>query len=460
MSVGTDSLPAGGAAPCPCRRGDAAAEAARQRPLLERAARGDREAFERLYLMQVDGVYRYLLAWTGERAAARDLTEQVFRAALAWLPVVAGEAGAAPAGSAGAGAPQAGGAGAGARQAGAGAPHADADFGAWLVALARDAVTQRRKAGWMAGPERAGDGRPPPADALEAAARLGDPEREVVVLRLLLGHSLAHTAELSGYSVRAVTELQLAACLAIRELTVEPYGGGPAPADGPAAPAALAAPRGQRAADFQRRLEHWDVDLTGDDPELADALAIASSLRRAAPSQIVAPDRRFVLRLLEALASQHAEASGGALPARLRRALAALRVEIVRRPRPFAATAVAAAAILAILTLQAFGSPRPPACGGGRPCPTSTTAPVAAPASATAVPLTSVRGTTTTTSLPGPPSTTAAAPVPTAPPPTSPPSTAPRTTRPPRTTTSRQPTTTATTTSTTTTTTVAPTPST
>jgi DNA-directed RNA polymerase specialized sigma24 family protein len=452
MSVGTDSPPAAGAAPCPCRRGDPAAEAAHQRSLLERAARGDREAFERLYLMQVDGVYRYLLAWTGERAAAKDLTEQVFRAALAWLPVVAG-----------AGDPPAGAAEARAAAAAAGAPHADADFGAWLIALARDAVAQRREAGWMAGPERPADGRPPPADALEAAARLGDPEREVVVLRLLLGHSLAHTAELSGYSVRAVTELQLAACLAIREVTVEPDG--PAPAEGAAAPGATAAPRamvaprGQRAADFQRRLEHWDVDLTGDDPELADAMAVAASLRRAAPSQIVAPDRRFVLRLLDALAGQQAQASGGgALRARLRRALAALRVEIVRRPRPFAATAVATAAILAILTLQAFGSPHPPACGGGRPCPTTTTASVAAPASATAVPLTSVRE-TTTTRLPGPPSTTAA-PAPTAPPVTSPPSTAPRTTRPPRTTTSRRPTTTATTASTTTTTTVASTTST
>jgi hypothetical protein len=40
----------------------------------------------------------------------------------------------------------------------------------------------------------------------------------VVVLRLLLGHSLAHTANLSGYSQRAVMELQLAACLSIQKL--------------------------------------------------------------------------------------------------------------------------------------------------------------------------------------------------------------------------------------------------
>jgi len=434
MSVETDSPPDAGAAPCPCRRGDVAAEVARQGPLLERAARGDREAFARLYLTQVDGVYRYLLAWTGDRAAAKELTEQVFRAALAWLPVTAG-------GEAGAGAPQAG-----------AAPQADADVGAWLVALARDAVTQRREAGWMAGPEERTDGQPAPTDALEAAARLGDPEREVVVLRLLLGHSLAHTAQLSGYSRRAVTELQLAACLAIRELTAEP--GGPAPA-ALATTAGSAAP-GQRAAEFERRLEHWDVDLTGDDPEMADALAIASSLRLAAPSQVVAPDRRFVLRLLAALESEHREASGGGALRSARRALASLGVEMARRPRPFAATAVAAAAILVILTLQAFGSPRPPACGG-RPCPTTTT-PVAAPASATAVPLTSIRQATSTTSLPS--TTTLAAPLSTAPPATSPASTAPRTTRPPRTTTTRQPTTTAATTTSTTTTTTVPTTST
>lgn len=434
MSVETDSPPDAGAAACPCRRGDAAAEVARQRPLLERAARGDREAFARLYLTQVDGVYRYLLAWTGAQAAAKELTEQVFRAALAWLPIAAGgEAAALQAGAAG-------------------APQADVDVGAWLVALARDAVTQRREAGWMAGPEVRADGQPPPTDALEAAARLGDPEREVVVLRLLLGHSLAHTAELSGYSRRAVMELQLAACLAIRELTVEP--GEPAPPSDLATVGSMAP--GQRAAEFERRLERWDVDLTGDDPGLADALAIASSLRLAAPSQVLAPDRRFVLRLRTALASEHPEASGGGARRSARGAWASLRAEMARRPRPFAATAVAAAAILVILTLQAFGSPKPPACAGG-PCPTTTTAAAAAPASATAAPLTSIRQATTTTSLPGLPTTTAlAAPVSTAAPATSPASTAPRTTRPPRTTTTRQPTTTATTTSTTTTTTTLP----
>jgi DNA-directed RNA polymerase specialized sigma24 family protein len=452
MSVETDRAAAASAAACPCHRGaDPAAEVARLRPLLERATRGDREAFARLFLTQVDGVSRYLLAWTGDQAAAKDLTGQVFRAAQAWLPVTAGG--------------------------GTGVPHAEAidagDIGAWLVALARDAVAQRRQAGWV--PEGSGRGGPgdpegvprrdgrqggapvergpeeAPADPLAAVTLLGDPEREVVVLRLLLGHSVAHAAQLSGYSQRAVTELQLAACLAIRRLMGPPRGDGPTE---PAPPAAVAdpGPPGQRAAEFQRRLERWDLDLVADDPELADALAVAAALRQAAPSLVVAPDRGFVLGLREALASDRPQAAGDGPLRRARLAWAALRVEVARRPRPFAATAVAAAAILVIFALQAFGSPRPPACGG-RPCP-PTSIPAAAPASATAAPLTSLRQATTTT---GPPPTTAPAAVSTAPPATSPPSTAPRTTRPPRTTTTRRPTTTAATTTSTTTATTGPT---
>ncbi|HEU4396456.1 MAG TPA: hypothetical protein VFU54_01305 [Actinomycetota bacterium] len=450
MGVETDRPRAAGAVACPCRHGDIAAAVAGQRPLLERAARGDREAFARLYLTQVDGVYRYLLAWTGDQEAAKELTEQVFRAALAWLPVTAGEAQ---------------------------APHAGSgDVGTWLVAMARDAVAQRRQAGWMAGPEGSGEprggapvdrssgsggapegrthGQPPPADALEAVALLGDPEREVVVLRLLLGHSLAHTVQLSGYSQRAVVELQLAACLAIRKLTVGPGPAAPAPPADLATPAGSAAP-GERAAELERRLERWDVDLTGDDPELADALAVASSLRLAAPSHVVAAERSFVMRLRSELASERPEAAGGGALRAVRWAFASFRAEVVRRPRPWAATSVAATAILVILALQAFGSPRPPPCGG-RPCP-PTTVQAAAPASATAAPLTSIRQGTTSTSLP--PTTALAAPISTAPPPTTPASTAPRTTRPPRTTTTTRPTTTtaATTTTSATTATTAPT---
>jgi RNA polymerase sigma-70 factor (ECF subfamily) len=220
---------------CPCRHGDVPAEMAGQRPLLERAAAGDREAFARLYDDQVEGVFRYLLAWTGDRSAARDMTAQVFKGAMAWLPVTAGGEG---------------------------------EAGAWLVAMAHDAVLQARGSGWIPGP---GDGQAAPRDVVGAVALLGDPEREVVVLRLLLGHSLAHTAHLSGYSQRAVTELQLAACLTISDLTSRVAPGGPGAAGPAEAPPA--------ADEFERRLGRWEVDLTGGDARLADPLAVAASLR-------------------------------------------------------------------------------------------------------------------------------------------------------------------------------------
>jgi DNA-directed RNA polymerase specialized sigma24 family protein len=236
-----------------------------QRPLLERAAAGDREAFALLYDDQVEAVYGYLLAWTGNPAEAASLTRQVFHTALAWLPSTT---------------------------------RTEVEAGAWLIAMARDAVAQRGGAARVAGSPRvagaAGVGGPAgptgtpgaAAGAVAAVARLGDPEREVVVLRLLLGHSLAHTAHLSGYSQRAVMELQLAACLSIQKLTDGTH-------------AALPAPEAQTssAEEFERRLGPWDADPTGSDPALAAALTIAGSLRQATPGSMASPDPDLVDQL-------------------------------------------------------------------------------------------------------------------------------------------------------------------
>ncbi len=148
------------------------AELAGQRPLLERAATGDREAFAQLYDTQVDGVYRYLLAWSGDPTEAARLTAEVFAGAFGWLTVTNA---------------------------------AEGEAAAWLTAMARDAVVQRPGPGATPGT----------ADPVAAVAQLSDPKREVVVLRLLCGHSLDHTAHLSGFTRRAVQELQLAACRSI-----------------------------------------------------------------------------------------------------------------------------------------------------------------------------------------------------------------------------------------------------
>jgi DNA-directed RNA polymerase specialized sigma24 family protein len=402
-----DRLPVAQTAACPCRHGDVPAEIAGQRPLLERAAAGDREAFGRLYDAQVEGVYRYLLAWTGDRAEAAELTGQVFRQALTWLPVTAGGEG---------------------------------EAGAWLVAMARDAVAQRRGSGWIAGPAdpggAAGAGPARPRDAVAALAMLGDPEREVVVLRLLLGHSLAHTAHLSGYSRRAVLELQLAACLAIWDLT-----GG----------ARSASPAGRRPAvpaeDFERRLGRWEIDLTGGDPALADALAVAGSLRRAIPGYVVAPEDAFVRRLraelLAAPAPPPPPGPGG--PGPQPGGGSARRPAEARRPgrgwlsrHPWLATSVATTGIVAVLALQAFGDPAPPSGCGGRPCPPPTTV-AAAAGGGLATPLSTVNRSSTTTSTAAP---TTAATVPQASTATAAPTTRPATTAAPPTTGRPRPTTT------------------
>jgi DNA-directed RNA polymerase specialized sigma24 family protein len=389
---------------CPCRHGDVPAETAGQRPLLERAAAGDREAFALLYDDQVEAVYRYLLAWTGNPAEAASLTRQVFHTALAWLPSTTTR---------------------------------EVEAGAWLIAMARDAVAQRggtaRGAGevGVAGPTGALGAA---AGAVAAVARLGDPEREVVVLRLLLGHSLAHTAHLTGYSQRAVMELQLAACLSVGELT------------GGTLVAPPAAPEAQRSSadEFERRLGPWEVDQTGSDPALAAALTVAGSLRQAAPGYMVSPDPDLVDQLRHELATGRA---GPATPAPFRRAqpeVADSAFSVLFR-RPWVATAVATAGIVVILALQAFGKPAPPGNCDARPCPASTTAAVAAVGDdSVGTPLSTVLQPTTSTTVPALAAAPTAAPTSAAaaPPTTRPASTAPPTTAP-RPTTTRAPTTTA-----------------
>jgi hypothetical protein len=358
-------------------------------------------------------------------------------------------------------------------------------------------VAQRRGSGWIAGPAGPDGAGGPATDAVAAVARLGDAEREVVVLRLLLGHSLAHTSHLSGYSRRAVLQLQLAACLAVWELT----GGartGPAPANRTAS----------SAEEFERRLGRWEIDLTGSDPALADALAAAGSLRRAIPGYVVAPDDELVQRLRRELLAEMAadnrehlppgsaavadpahltpgpgavdnpghpapggagaagaprpepSAAGGSGEGRAEAGEEAAQARSARRH--WVATAIAAAGIVVVLALQAFGRSGPPSACGGRPCPAPTTVAAAAGGGGLGPPLTTVlRSTTTTSTLRGQAATTTAqSSAATTPSTTRPATTTPPTTRAPRPpTTTRRPTTTAPpTTAAATTTTAAPAP--
>jgi DNA-directed RNA polymerase specialized sigma24 family protein len=445
---------------CPCGHDNLAAELAGQRPLLERAATGDREAFAQLYDAQVDGIYRYLLAWTGGPADAAKLTAEVFSGAFSWLTVT---------------------------------HDAEGEVAAWLTAMARDAVAQRRGSGVPSGA----------ADPVAAVAQLSDPKREVVVLRLLCGHSLDHTAHLSGFTRRAVQELQLSACRSVWELT---SGATTPPTQEPAAE------------EFEHHLAQGDPGPPGPHATLAGPLAVAQSLRQAARSRMAGPDPALVERLRQSLltgtpldpravpvAAPLSETPGspttrsqtpksgapgsptarsqdpqsgapGSLTTRSRgprtgrvaqrregwRRLSTGLVEARLLRRPWLATGVATAGIVAVLTLQAFGEPARTGACGGRPCPATTTVGVVAAAGSGSLrtPRTTVLqpSTTSTVAAPAPGPSAPRSSAATTPPSTRPATTAPPTTAPRPTTTTRATTTTAPTTTVATTTTAAPAP--
>ena len=355
---GVDDLRSAPTALCPCGRADLAIEIQHQRPLLERAIAGDGRALAELYDDHADDVYRYLRAWTADDASAKELTEEVFVGVLAWLPAIVEEAG---------------------------------DMATWLLTMARDAVVQHRSSGWVAGPEPVSSQSP---DVLLAAGRLDDAQREVVVLRLLLGHSLDHTAHLAGYSAQVVAELQLAACSGIWQMlsgtTVEP------------------APPGsqeQRPRWFEGCLE-GAYGGTAADPGLADLLAVADALRQAAPEQVPLPDDAFVARLRRRLLDELAgDAPERPLPSSgVGRALALARFHIGRHP--WVATVVAASAIGLVLGLQAAGNSGTRSACGGEPCLSSTTEATAAPQAGAAAPLPTLGPTTILTPTSSSPSST------------------------------------------------------
>jgi hypothetical protein len=259
---------------CGCRNGDPAATLAIQRQLVERAIERDPAAVGELFDRYAEDVYGYVLAWTREVEVAEQLTERVFHDVLGWLPVM---------------------------------QQGDGELAAWLIAMARDAVAH--------GPHA----RPASIDATntaQAISLLDDPEREMVVFRLLLGHSLLHSAHLAGYRPRVAKALQFIACSTLWRNSVDPAAASAAAAasgewaagqalDGATPPPYYLDPKHdrRRADEFELRLnEPWGASAAkGDDPELDNAMTVASTLRLAAPNVVAPPDPAFLNRVREEL---------------------------------------------------------------------------------------------------------------------------------------------------------------
>lgn len=169
-----------------------------------RAAQADIAAFEPLYARYADSVFRFCLRRLGERAAAEDATARIFERAIAALP-----------------------------------RYRAGSFRGWLFTIARNevATAYRRDRGDLPlilaeslhdshpGPEPVAIAREEAVWVRGLLARLPEPERQVVELRLA-GLNDREIAEALGKSHGAVRTRQYRALLRLRELLGRSKDGG------------------------------------------------------------------------------------------------------------------------------------------------------------------------------------------------------------------------------------------
>ncbi len=171
---------------------DNEAERTRLIALVELARGGDKEAFGLLYDHYQASVYRFLFYRTRSATLAEDLTADTFFRALRSMNSFRWQG---------------------------------RDFGAWLMTIARNLMTDHYKAGRtrlelttddMAlhddateGPESAVLAGLTNEVLLSALAELPDEQRECLIMRFLQGMSIAETARALGRSDGAVKQLQL-----------------------------------------------------------------------------------------------------------------------------------------------------------------------------------------------------------------------------------------------------------
>jgi RNA polymerase sigma-70 factor (ECF subfamily) len=157
---------------------------------LELARRQDRHAFAQLYEATYRRVFGYLLARVGERAAAEDLLQEVYLAALQAIPRFRGRT--------------------------------EGEFIGWLLKIAHAKVMDRFRSQYRHPEVQASDVQPAdladPLDAIDQRLRLGEisdalsqlteDQRNVVLNRLVLGLDLEETSKLMGKNVGSIKALQ------------------------------------------------------------------------------------------------------------------------------------------------------------------------------------------------------------------------------------------------------------
>lgn len=207
------NVPGGTGAEHPCGHpdlpdpGDAAHEAW---GLVERAQKGDAAAFGLIYDRYVDNVFRFIYFRVGNRPLAEDLTSETFLRALKRIGTFTWQG---------------------------------RDLGAWLVTIARNLVTDHFKSGRYRLEVTTGDvldadredrgveGSPESAVIdhitnvvlLTAVKQLNPEQQECIVLRFLLGFSVAETARAMRKNEGAIKALQYRAVRALARLLPEGF---------------------------------------------------------------------------------------------------------------------------------------------------------------------------------------------------------------------------------------------
>jgi RNA polymerase sigma-70 factor, ECF subfamily len=173
--------------------------------LVERAQKGDAEAFGLIYDRYVDTVFRFIYFRVGNRPLAEDLTSDTFLRALKRIGSFTWQG---------------------------------RDLGAWLVTIARNLVADHFKSGRYRLEVTTGDvldadqadrgpeGSPELAvidhitnvDLLSAVKKLNPEQQECIVLRFLQGFSVAETAQAMGKNEGAIKALQYRAVRALHRL--------------------------------------------------------------------------------------------------------------------------------------------------------------------------------------------------------------------------------------------------
>jgi RNA polymerase sigma-70 factor (ECF subfamily) len=169
--------------------------------LVALAQNGDGEAFGQLYDRYVDSVFRFIYYRVNDRALAEDFTSETFLRALRRISTIT---------------------------------YQGRDIGAWFVTIARNIVLDHMKSArhrleiTTADNPEGDDHAPSPENAvlstltnerlMAAVAKLGDEQRECVLLRFIQGFSVSETAAVMGKNDGAIKALQHRAIRKLAEL--------------------------------------------------------------------------------------------------------------------------------------------------------------------------------------------------------------------------------------------------